>query len=293
MSSRRDTIRRMAEALDGLYDRHEAEAIARAVLIDKEGITRSHLLVGIDEECTVTESGTERIISELASGRPLQYILGHCEFCGLDFEVGEGVLIPRPETEELVAAAARRAEEGCSVLDLCTGSGCIAVALAKQIEKSTIIAADISQKALEYARRNARRNSVNIEFVQADIFNGEDCRAIRQVLRRGGAETDPQFDIIVSNPPYVPQSDIGSMHVNVKNFEPHEALFVPDGDPLLFYERIAELGREMLRDGGLLCFEIYELHARRTAAMLAEKGYRQIETIDDANLKPRVVCCRK
>ena len=280
MSSRRETIRHIADALAGLYGRHEAETVARTVLSDMEGTAFSHLIAFPDEECTLENTEIERITAELAAGRPLQYVLGHCEFCGLDFEVGEGVLIPRPETEELVAAVVERANGGDSVLDLCTGSGCIAIALAKKLNNSSVTAADISEKALDYARRNAAKNHVLIEFIDADIFQAD--------FTAGG-----MFDIIVSNPPYVPRSDMDGMHINVKGFEPHEALFVPDDNPLLFYERIADIGRKSLRCGGLLCFEVYELYAERTAAMLREKGYRQTETINDANLKPRIVCCRK
>lgn len=283
MSSRRDTLRRTADALTGIYDRTEAEAIARALLTDREQIPLSHLIAFCDDECTVPAAELEQAIGQLAAGRPLQFVLGHCEFCGLEFEVGEGVLIPRPETEELVAAVLGRANDGDSVLDLCTGSGCIAIALTKRLKNSRITAVDISEKALEYARHNARKNGVGIDFMQADILS--------DFTLCGSAA--PAFDVIVSNPPYVPQSDIDSMHVNVKDFEPHEALFVPDGNPLLFYERIADIGTDMLRDGGLLAFEIYELYADRIARMLEAKGYRNIETIKDANLKPRIVCSQR
>ena len=289
MSSRRDTIRRIVDALTGLYVRTEAEAIARALITDKENITMSHLLAFADEECRIGNNELQKFTAELAAGRPLQFVLGHCEFCGLTFEVGEGVLIPRPETEELVAAVLERTSEGASLLDLCTGSGCIAISLAKRLKSSSVTAVDISEKALEYARRNAAKNGAEVEFIQADILQPSDCSAIR----RGVGETDPMFDVIVSNPPYVPQSDIASMHKNVVAFEPHEALFVPDDNPLLFYQRIAVIGRQMLRDGGLLAFEIYESYSVRVAEMLAEAGYRDIEILDDANLKPRIVCCRK
>lgn len=280
MSSRRDTIRRIVEALDNLYPRHEAEAIARAALTDKEGISLSHLLAFADEECLISDAEIGQMVGELASGRPLQFVLGHCGFCGLDFEVGEGVLIPRPETEILVEAVIERASDSAAILDLCTGSGCIAIALAKRLKKCKVMATDISADALEYARRNAGNNGVAVEFVHADIFKWCD-------------DDSSKFDIIVSNPPYVPLSDKESMHINVVGFEPHEALFVPDEDPLLFYKRIAEFGRQAINEEGWLCFEIYEHFADQTRAMLAEKGYKSIVVLEDANLKPRVVCCQR
>ena len=293
MISRRESVRRIVDALTGLYVRQEAEAIARTVITDKEGITMSHLLAFPDEECGLSADKLDKITAELASGRPLQFVLGHCDFCGLDFEVGEGVLIPRPETEELVAAVLKRCEDGDSVLDLCTGSGCIAIALADRLKNSQVTAVDISEKALGYARKNASKNGVNIEFIQADILQESDFDTIRRLPSRGVGEVDSKFDVIVSNPPYVPLADKPSMHKNVVDFEPYEALFVPDDDPLLFYKRIATAGREILRKGGLLAFEIYESYSARIAEMLSEAGYRDIEIIDDANLKPRIVCCRK
>ena len=280
MSSRRDVINGTVRALSTLYPRTEAEATARALLADLEGCSLSHLLVNIGDECTADEAEIEALVAQLAEGRPLQYVLGHCDFCGLDFEVGEGVLIPRPETEELVAAVAERADDQSNILDLCTGSGCIAIALAKRLKNSAVTAVDISPKALEYARRNAERNGVKINFIEADIFEN-------------GLAAANRFDIIVSNPPYVPAADRESMHINVVGFEPHDALFVPDDDQLCFYRRIGELGRRLLREGGLLCFEIYELNAEPLAQLLNKLNYNDIKVVDDANLKPRIICCRR
>ena len=283
MTSRRDIFSQLVAQLadNQLYTRREAEAVARAALTGAEKISVSHFLAFADEECRIEPAEIKRITTELTSGRPLQYVLGRCEFCGMEFEVGEGVLIPRPETEELVAAVMERAGEGSHILDLCTGSGCIAIVLAKQLNNSHITAVDISPEALQYARRNARRNGVAVDFVEADIF--ED----------GFVAADRQFDVIVSNPPYVPASDKASMHTNVVGFEPHEALFVPDDDQLRFYGRICRLGRKLLRDGGLLCCEIYEMNAEPLARMAKELNYNDISIIDDANLKPRILCCRK
>lgn len=280
MASRRDTLKYIAAALEPLYGRTEARAIARAAVTDIEGITLSHLLAHDDEECAITD--TERITSELAAGRPLQYVTGRCEFRGITFEVGEGVLIPRPETEELVDAVKGFAGRGASVLDLCTGSGCIAVALAAEIAESRVTAADISPEALAYARRNAMRAGVEVTFMECDILNGGT-----------DALPDGSFDVVVSNPPYVPQSDIASMHTNVKDYEPHLALFVDDARPLIFYEAIASAARRLLREGGALCVEVYELYAQEVCGLLQGYGFRDTVVKNDANQKPRIVCCRK
>lgn len=281
MSSRRDTIRALAEALAPLYDRREAEVIARTAVAESEGISPSHLLAYADEPCSLGEAEIARLTSELSAGRPLQYVLGHCEFCGLDFEVGEGVLIPRPETEELVAAVMERTKGGDRILDLCTGSGCIAVSLAAQTADAHVTAVDISPAALGFARRNAGRAGVDIEFLESDVLSG-----LPELKGR-------KFDIIVSNPPYVPQSDKAGMHANVLQYEPHGALFVADDHPLLFYETIADAGRTLLAEGGSLCFEIYEKFAGRVCRMLEQKGYRDVVALEDMNMKPRIVCSRR
>lgn len=281
MSSRRDTIRRIADAVSGIYDRREAEAMARIVVADREAIPAAQLLVFGDEPCRIPEAEYDRLAAELAEGRPVQYVLGHCEFCGLDFEVGEGVLIPRPETEELVAEVCRRAGRGSRILDLCTGSGCIAAALAAKVEGAQVTAVDISERALLYARRNAERAGVGVEFIEADV------------LGKLGELHGRSFDIIVANPPYIPLSDRASMHINVCRYEPHEALFVADERPLIFYEAIAGAALRLLERGGSLCFEIYELFAAPVCEMLAQRGFTDIAAIEDINSKPRIVCCRR
>ena len=165
------------------------------------------------------------------------------------------------------------------ILDIGTGSGAIAVSLARRVSGARVTAVDISDVALEVARENARRNGVSVSFVKADAL--------------GDMSSLGEFDAIVSNPPYVPQSDLPTMHRNVRDFEPHTALFVPDDDPLLFYRSIADNARRMLVDGGVLCFEIYELYGEQMCAMLRERGFRDVSTVEDANLKERMVWCRK
>lgn len=277
----REILSHIAAALAGLYERREAESIARTVAAELAGVGFSHIIARIDEPSSITDGRLAEVTAQLAAGRPVQYVLGHCEFCGLDFEVGEGVLIPRPETEELVAAVCERTPAGGRILDLCTGSGCIAIAAAKRIMNSRVTAVDLSERALCYARRNAERLGAEITFVAGDVLAGA------QRLVAG------EFDTIVSNPPYVPQSDMATMHRNVVDYEPHEALFVADEQPSIFYEAIADAGRTLLREGGSLCFEVYELYADHIAEMLTERGYRDTEILHDMNMKPRIVCSRK
>lgn len=289
MSTRRENIERICSAITPLYDPREARNIAEWVICDREGISRSQLMAFADEESQIENLDT--IISELASGRPIQYILGRSEFYGEEFEVGEGVLVPRPETEELVAWICKDVRQakrdgrgipnGVRILDLCTGSGCIAIALARNIADSNVTALDISPEALYYARRNAERLSPDVQIIEGDVLAG----AERWV--------DGEFDVIVSNPPYIPASDIATMHTNVRDHEPHCALFVADERPLVFYEAIADSAHTLLRSGGRLYFEIYEKLGSELCSMLQAKGFSDITLRCDLNDKPRMICCRK
>ena len=289
MSTRRENIERICSAIIPLYDPREARNIAEWVICDREGISRSQLVVFADEESQIENLDT--IISELASGRPVQYILGRSEFYGEEFEVGEGVLVPRPETEELVAWICKDVRQakrdgrgipnGVRILDLCTGSGCIAIALARNIADSNVTALDISPEALYYARRNAERLSPDVQIIEGDVLAG----AERWV--------DGEFDVIVSNPPYIPASDIATMHANVRDHEPHCALFVADERPLVFYEAIADSAHTLLRSGGRLYFEIYEKLGSELCSMLQAKEFSDITLRCDLNDKPRMICCRK
>lgn len=289
MSTRRENIERICSAIIPLYDPREARNIAEWVVCDREGISRSQLVVFADEESRIDNLDT--IISELASGRPVQYILGRSEFYGEEFEVGEGVLVPRPETEELVAWICKDVRQakrdgrgipnGVRILDLCTGSGCIAITLARNIADSDVTALDISPEALHYARRNAERLSPDVQIIEGDVLAG----AERWV--------DGEFDVIVSNPPYIPASDIATMHANVRDHEPHCALFVADERPLVFYEAIADSAHTLLCSGGRLYFEIYEKLGSELCSMLQAKGFSDITLRCDLNDKPRMICCRK
>lgn len=289
MSTRRQTIERICSAITPLYDQREARNIAEMVICECEHITRSTLLVFADEECHIANLDT--IISELASGRPVQYILGYSEFCGEIFAVGEGVLVPRPETEELVAwicdditqstSSEQNANSKTKILDLCTGSGCIAIALARQIAESEVTALDISPEALHYARKNAEKLAPQVTIIEGDVLAGAE------------SFVTGTFDVIVSNPPYIPASDISAMHTNVRDFEPHRALFVADERPLIFYEAIADSALKLLRAGGKLYFEIYEKLGDELCAMLREKGFTNVTLRHDLNDKPRMICCQR
>ena len=273
----RQTIHTIRDAVASLYGEREAETIARMVVCDKLSYNFSQLVAHYDDECEVAE--LDSVIAELKSGRPVQYVLEKAEFCELEFEVAESVLIPRPETEELVYRIAETAKRGARILDIGTGSGAIAIALAKLVKEAEVVAIDISPEALKIAKRNAERLGAKVEFIETD--------ALGDLSHLG------EFDIIVSNPPYIPQSDIVDMRKNVVDYEPHTALFVPDDDILKFYVATADNAQKMLREGGSLWFEIYEKAGSELCDMLREKGFSQTELIEDANLKPRMVWSRR
>ena len=273
----RQTIHTIRDAVASLYGEREAETIARMVVCDKLSYNFSQLVAHYDDECELVE--LDSVIAELKSGRPVQYVLGKAEFCELVFDVAEGVLIPRPETEELVYRIAETAKRGARILDIGTGSGAIAIALAKLVKEAEVVAIDISPEALTIAKHNAEQLGAKVEFIEAD--------ALGDLSHLG------EFDIIVSNPPYIPQSDIVDMRKNVVDFEPHTALFVPDNDILKFYVATADNAQKMLRESGSLWFEIYEKAGNELCEMLREKGFAQTELIEDANLKPRMVWSRR
>lgn len=271
----------IAEAVRGLYPEREARRIALTAAAALSGESEAKFLA--DPNQRVNIDGVERCAAQLAAGCPVQYVTGRTEFCDMTFHVDGSVLIPRPETEELVLWAEQCAADHRNprILDVCTGSGCIAIVLAAHLPQAKVTALDISHAALETARRNASMNGVRIRFIDDDALNGMPSLA---------GET---FDIIVSNPPYIPHSEIESMHVNVTRYEPHEALFVDDADPLVFYRAIARAARTMLSEGGSLLFEVHEAWAERTAEMLRGEGFGQTEVRNDLFGKPRMTCSRR
>lgn len=271
----------IAEAVRGLYPEREARRIALTAAAALSGESEAKFLA--DPNQRVNIDGVERCAAHLAAGCPVQYVTGKTEFCDMTFHVDGSVLIPRPETEELVLWAEQCAADHRNprILDVCTGSGCIAIVLAAHLPQAEVMALDISHTALETARRNASMNGVRIRFIEDDALNGMPSLA---------GET---FDIIVSNPPYIPHSEIESMHVNVTRYEPHEALFVDDADPLVFYRAIARAARTMLSEDGSLLFEVHEAWAERTAEMLRREGFGQTEVRIDLFGKPRMTCSRR
>ena len=278
VTTRRGLLDRLTARLTGLYDAREARSIALIALAELAGLPLSALLT--DPGAPMAADGFEAMAAQLAAGRPVQYVVGHTEFYGHRFTVREGVLIPRPETEELVDRMLRGERGSRRILDVGTGSGCIAASLALGLPDAEIFAADISDDALAVAAENFRTLDVRVTLRKADALGGL-------------AEAFPErFDAIVSNPPYVPESDRAEMHPNVRDHEPAVALFVPDDDRIRFYRAIAQAGRRMLVPGGRLWFEIYEHAADEIVRMLEGEGYRDIAVHRDLFDKPRMICCR-
>lgn len=276
-----EIINRMKCAATANYDEREAHSLALWAVEALTGADRVQLLVDPHREVEhVDMEEVERVERELSEARPIQYIIGTTEFCGLQFAVGEGVLVPRPETEELVRWVAEECPTAQRVLDIGTGSGAIAVSLAKLLPQAEVAAMDISDVALDYASRNAAANGVKVRVVQGDALSD-------------WASAFEELDVVVSNPPYVPASDRASMHRNVRDYEPELALFVPDDDLLRFYRSIADGATRALRTGGALYFEIYEGAAEQMIEMLTERGWTDIELRRDFNDKNRMIRCRK
>ena len=276
------TIQYIKKELNGLYPETEIKAFTRIILEHVCGLDYTARILmrenTIDPRCNglITE-----IVDRLKKYEPIQYILGETEFFGLKLKVNQAVLIPRPETEELVQWIAETEIPADSrILDVGTGSGCIALAVKKQFPDATVSAVDISVHALETARKNGEINNLNVNFFQADILTWENS----------GWEI---YDLIVSNPPYVRESEKEAMFPNVLKYEPESALFVSDSDPLLFYRRIAEFAQKLLNETGWLFFEINEKSGMQTAQLLEKKGFRAIEIKKDLFGKERMIRCRK
>lgn len=278
MTTRRDILQRIAVPLVPLYGEREARSIALLAAAELSGLPETAFLT--DPQAEIVVDGLDAIIEQLTAGRPVQYVIGTAEFLGRQFVVREGVLIPRPETEELVTWILSEERQATSILDVGTGSGCIAATLAMELPHTDVSAADISEDALAVAAENCRRLGVRVDLRRADALND-----LTEVF------TGP-FDVIVSNPPYVPQSDRATMHPNVRDHEPAEALFVPDDDPLCFYRVIAQAGRKLLRAGGRLYFEIYYQHADAMRTLCSEEGYTDIRVREDLFGRPRMLGCR-
>lgn len=272
-------------SLSSLYGDDEIGAITYYYFEKKLGIDKLRFALEPDSELNEKQiMQLQTDLRRLSCGEPVQYVCCVAEFCGLDFSVDSRVLIPRPETEELVQHVVNLCIKKTSIrhiLDLCTGSGCIAISLAKQIPNSQIVATDYQNGILNLARQNAENNKVNIHFLLHDLLH-DDFPLSNQ-----------KFDVIVSNPPYIPQSYKANLHKNVADYEPATALFVPDEDPLLFYRKIAELASLILVPGGSLFFETHDDFHPRLSQLLENHDFHQIELLKDTNNKPRFIICKK
>ena len=263
--------------LKDLYSPDEISSLTRLILEKEFAVPFADILACKFNHLSDAEmQKLTEIVGKLKNSEPIQYILGETDFFGLAFYVNGSVLIPRPETEELVQWVLESAEnKPIKILDIGTGSGCIAVTLAKKLPSAEVHAWDISEDALEVARKNAERNGVKVIFVKRDML-------LEPV-------SDEKFDIIVSNPPYVTEVEKTEMQENVLNFEPHLALFVPDDNALVFYEKIADFALTNLNKGGQLFFEINRAKGADIARLLEEKGFKNIELRKDISGNERMV----
>jgi release factor glutamine methyltransferase len=264
------------QELNGLYSKQEVSILTQLILEEVCGSSFRGITADKINHLSGSEfRKAEDIVRRLKSGEPIQYIVGKTEFYGMPFRVTPDVLIPRPETEELVEwILAGNRQGGRSVLDIGTGSGCIAVTLAKKMSGADVHAWDISERALKVAAENARLNGVPVQFSVRDIFQP--------------VESSPAFDVIVSNPPYVTESEKAGMEANVLDFEPHTALFVADDNALLFYERIADVALALLRNGGELYFEINREKGAEVCGLLRSKGFTRVELRKDISGNDRM-----
>lgn len=312
-----DIVRFFREELNGIYDKGEIETFIAYCFEAFVGMKR--VSIGLNSTATVSESDLLRFnfaVKDLKRYKPIQYILGKADFYSMKLEVNEHVLIPRPETEELVElvvkevgsreseAGSWKTEDGIrkmgdirwetgdegreteeerrehiSILDIGTGSGCIAIALKKHLPAVAVYAVDVSEKALEVAERNAQQNNVDVEFHKYDILSST---ALFPSIHA-------QFDIIVSNPPYIEHSEKEQMDKNVKDFEPHLALFVDDEDPLLFYKAILNFALKQLKKNGKIYFEINQKLGLNTSRLMENTGFRDIQLITDLNNNHRIL----
>lgn len=270
------TISYIKEYLKTCYPENEISVFIRIII---EHITKRSYPQAVISGTKLTEEQTillHSILDRLKTFEPIQYIIGETEFFGLPFHVTKDVLIPRPETEELVELILNENKKsGLKVLDIGTGSGAIAIALAKHLEKADIEAWDISEEALKIATLNSDSNAVNIIFRNVDVLKSY--------------PTDTKFDIIVSNPPYILKKEKSGMDQNVLDYEPHTALFVPDNNGLLFYDRIADIALDLLEPNGKLYFEINQRKGEDTVQLVKSKGFINVCLFQDLNKNDRMV----
>ncbi|MBP5714552.1 MAG: peptide chain release factor N(5)-glutamine methyltransferase [Prevotella sp.] len=271
--------------LTPLYETSEAKAIIRWVLDVRFGLSMTDILCGKVKELSADDQKElETILQRLEKGEPVQYIIGVADFCGRQFHVAPGVLIPRPETEELCQwivqeTGVRRQESGdYHILDIGTGSGCIAITLAMEMPEAKVTAWDISDEALSIAQENAQVLGAEIIFEHQDILN---------------ISLTSQYNLIVSNPPYIQPKESDGMAKNVLDYEPHQALFTPDDQPIIFYQRIGDFAWQYLKTGGALYLELNPLTAHEVSDYLHQLGFSEIEIRQDQFGKQRFLKATK
>lgn len=271
-------VNHFKKELWGMYTESELRNITYWVLQKQLGLSITEIIS--DPQRRIYESDLTplaRMCAELKNDRPVQYVLGEAEFYECRFRVNEAVLIPRPETEELVEHIIKEAQADggpLRILDIGTGSGCIAVALKRHLSWARVCALDVSAAALDVAKLNARMNGTEVTFFEADVLAPDTADVIY-------GECPDKFDIIVSNPPYVLWSEQATLHARVRGYEPPGALFVNDPDPLLFYRRIAKLAEKLLRPGAVLWFECHSDYTDAVAQMLVERSYKNVSVLRD------------
>jgi len=312
----KDLKERFQNELDSIYGKEEATTFFYLLSEHKLGLKR--VAIAIDPDLLISTDNEQYFlltINELKKEIPIQYIIGETEFFGIPFYVNQDVLIPRPETEELVQwvleSNAKHQISNPKILDIGTGSGCIAIALAKNIPKASVWALDVSLKALKIAEKNARHNKVEIQFIEEDILKTIPLENLLKNRLKGSASKNKitsslsevpiaigsgtpgkdqhKFDIIISNPPYVRELEKEEIKNNVLQNEPHVALFVKDENPLLFYDKIADVAKEILTQNGKLYFEINQYLGKKTIELLKKKGFKNVELRKDIFGKDRMI----
>jgi release factor glutamine methyltransferase len=275
----KELYKRILDAI-ALYDLEEKKSITYLYLENKFGKSRTDIhFKEIDINWSVElEQDLIRDLLRINQAEPIQYILGETIFCDLNLHVNKSVLIPRPETEELVMQLISKYKDTkhLKILDICSGSGCIAISMAKYISGSLVYAIDWSREAIELSKKNASMHDVDVSFLRLNVLETR-------------IEFSEKFDLMVSNPPYVLDSEKKQMHSNVLEFEPAMALFVNDQEPLIFYQNILEIASKNLIHGGALYFEINETKSNEMIQLMHDYGYQSIELIHDFRTKPRFV----
>lgn len=280
----KECITNIIRQLQPTYSENEARWMARVIFEQLKGYTQVDLIIHADD--TVSDfilTKINNVISRLLDHEPIQYIFGETKFYGITLKVNRNVLIPRPETEELVDMIVSDADnrEDLRVADICTGSGCIAIALARNLKFPIITAVDISEPALEVARQNALMTKTNITFRRLDALN------------LPPVDPSARLDIVVSNPPYIGEAERTSMEKNVLDYEPQQALFVPDSNPLLFYKAISLWAMQQLKPGGKIYFELNPFHANDLTKWMTANGWDNVTLIPDMQKLTRFLTAQK